>query len=100
MMERAKLQRRLQFLIQLQQLRRLSRAKVKKRRCWVREIFQSRAGYGAFETLFNALRNDRELFFRYICMTPEKFDQKSCGYSPSKNFGERVEFGLKISLFL
>ena len=74
MMERAKLRRRLQFLIQLQQLRRLRRAKVKKRRCWVREIFQSRAGYGAFETLFNALRNDRELFFRYIRMTPERFD--------------------------
>ena len=53
MMERAKLRRRLQFLIQLQQLRRLRRAKVKKRRCWIREIFQGRAGYGAFETLFN-----------------------------------------------
>ena len=76
MMERAKLQRRLQFLIQLQQLHRLRRAKVKKRRCWVREIFQSCAGYGAFETLFNALRNNRELFFRYICMTPERFDHR------------------------
>ena len=74
MMERAKLRRRLQFLIQLQQLRRLRRPKVKKRRCWVRKIFQSRDRYGAFETLFNILRNDRELLFRYIHMTPERFD--------------------------
>ena len=73
-MERAKLRRRLQFLIQLQQLRKLRRPKVKKRRCWVREIFQSRDGYGVFETFFNVLRNDRELFFRYIRMTSERFD--------------------------
>ena len=66
MMERAKLRRRLQFLIQLQQLRR--------RRCLIREIFQSHDGYGAFETLFNVLRNDRELFFHYIRMTHERFD--------------------------
>ena len=52
MVERTKLRKRLQILIQLQQLRRLRRPKVKKRRCWVREIFQSRDRYGAFETLF------------------------------------------------
>ena len=58
----------------MQQLRRLRRPKVKKRRCWVREAFQNRDGYGAFETLFNVLRNDRELFFRYIRMTTERFN--------------------------
>ena len=73
-MERAKLRRGLQIFIQLQQLRRLRRPKVKRMRCWVREIFQSLDGYGAFETLFNVLGNDRELFFRYIRMTPERFD--------------------------
>ena len=52
MMEKGKLRRRLQFLIQLQQLRRLRRPKVKNR-CWVREMFQSRDEYGAFDTLFN-----------------------------------------------
>ena len=74
MMERAKLRRGLQIFIQLQQLRRLRRPKVKRIRCWVREIFQSLDGYGAFETLFNVLGNDRELFFHYIRMTPERFD--------------------------
>ena len=74
MMERAKLQRILHFLIQFQQLRRLRRTKVKTRHCWVREIFQSRNGYGNFETLFNVLLKDRELFFRYIRMTHERFD--------------------------
>ena len=74
MMERGKLRRRLQFWIQLQQLRKLRRRKVKKRRCWVRDIFQSCNGDGAFETYFDVLRNNRELFFRYSRTTPEMFD--------------------------
>ena len=71
MMERAKLRRRFQFLTQLQQLHRLRKPKLKKRCCWIREIFQSRDGYGAFKTLFNVLNNDSELFFTFICMTSE-----------------------------
>ena len=50
MMQRAKLRRRLQFLIVVAEVR-LKQSK--KRRCWVREIFQGRDGYGAFKTLFN-----------------------------------------------
>ena len=45
------------FYFQLQQLCRLRRPKVKIKRCLVREIFERRDRYGAFETLFNVLRN-------------------------------------------
>ena len=70
-MDREKLGRRL--LIRLQQLSRLNlqnKRKVKKRRFWVREIFRNRDRHGAFATLVKYLRDDRELFFRYIRMSP------------------------------
>ena len=69
------MRRRLQFLIQLQQLRRLRRPKVKKDVALGNP--SKRDGYGAFENLLNVLLNDRELFFRYIRMTLERFNNLS-----------------------
>ena len=54
--------------------RRLNRVLEKNgRRSWVRELFQKRETFGAFSTLFKELHNDRELFFKYIRMSPERF---------------------------
>ena len=73
-MDRKKLQRRLRILILLQEMRRIKRPnEKKKKRCWVRDIFKNRERQGAFETLFDETRNDRELFFRYFRMSPERF---------------------------
>ena len=46
----------------------------KKKRCWDRGIFKNRERQDAFET-FHDIRNDRELFFRYFRMSPQRFDQ-------------------------
>ena len=46
----------------------------KKKRCWARVLFKNRERQCAFETLFHEMRNDRELFFRYFRMSPERFD--------------------------
>ena len=59
----------------LQQLCRIKQPNQKKKKyCWVRGIFKNRERQGAFETLFHEMRNDRELFFRYFRISPEKFD--------------------------
>ena len=44
-------------------------------RFWVRDIFKQRHALGQFNTLFAELMidNDREFFYRYIRMTPERF---------------------------
>ena len=74
-MNRRKLQRRLRILILLQQMRRTKPPnQKKKKRCWVRDIFKNRERQVAFKTLFHEMRNDRELFFRYFHMSPERFD--------------------------
>ena len=74
-MDRRKLQRRLRNLILLQQMRMIKRPnQKKKKRCWVRDIFENRERQGVFKTLFHEMRNDRELFFRYFRMSPERFD--------------------------
>ena len=70
-----KLQRRLRILILLQQMGRIKRPnQKKKKRCWDRSIFKNRERQDAFET-FRDIRNDRELFFRYFRMSPQRFDQ-------------------------
>ena len=74
-MDRRKLQRRLRILILLQQMRKIKQPNwKKKKRCWVRDILKNRERQGAFKTLFHEMRNDRELFFRYFRMSPERFD--------------------------
>ena len=70
----SKITKRIADLHSVAAVTQLRRPKVKRIRCWIREIFQSLDRYGAFETLFNVLGNDRELFFRYIRMTPERLD--------------------------
>ena len=56
-------------------MRRIKRYNQKKKKnCWVKDIFKNRERQGAFETLFNEMRNDRELFYRYFRMSPERFD--------------------------
>ena len=63
-MDRRKLQRRLRILFLLQQIHRIKRLNLKKKKyCWVRDIFKNRERQGAFETLLHEMRNDRELFF-------------------------------------
>ena len=49
--------------------------KRKTKRFWVREYLKKREKYGQFHTLFSELRlSDREYFFRYIRMSPERFE--------------------------
>ena len=75
-MDREKLRKRLSFLIKLQRLRRISKIARRKqvRRFWVRDILKKREGFGTFHTLFEELKQDREYFFRFLRMTPERFD--------------------------
>ena len=44
-----------------------------KRRFWVRDIYLNRPTLGAYGTLFKELHADREYFFRYIRMSPDRF---------------------------
>ena len=75
-MDRVKLRKKLLFLIRLHRLRRISNLARKKqaRRYWVRDILRHREGFGTFHTLFEELTHDREYFFRFLRMTPERFD--------------------------
>jgi len=43
------------------------------RRWHVRPINQVRARYGDYENLFQELKNDRTMFYRYTRITPEHF---------------------------
>ena len=66
----------LEDLLLLMLLRKIQlRRKPRKRRFWVRNIFLQRQRHGNFYTLFQELLKDRELFFRYPRMTPERFEQ-------------------------
>ena len=59
----------------LQQIRRTTRPNQKnKKRCWVRDIFKNRERLTCFRNIFHEMRSDRELFFRYFRMSPERFD--------------------------
>ena len=53
--------------------RRLKQKKRQHKRYWVRQIFRYRDQLGAFNTLFNELKDDREYFFRYLRMSPDRF---------------------------
>ena len=45
------------------------------RRFWVRKIFQERKKYGLYHILTDELRLfDKEYFFRFVRMTPQRFD--------------------------
>lgn len=49
--------------------------KRRRKRFWIREYLKQREKYGQFHTLFSELRlSDREYFFRYIRMSPERFE--------------------------
>ena len=51
------------------------RTRVKKKRLWVGSIFKNRETQGHYHTLVNEMRfNDRECFFRYTRMSPDRFD--------------------------
>ena len=47
--------------------------KNKKRRFWVRKIYQQRQTHGVFNTLYQELKDDREYHYRYIRMSPDRF---------------------------
>ena len=49
----------------------LKKKQVKK--FWIRDILKNREEFGAFNTLFEELKKDREHFFRYLRMTPDRF---------------------------
>ena len=49
--------------------------KQRTKRFWIREYLKKRKNYGQFHTLFSELRlSDREYFFRYIRISPERFE--------------------------
>ena len=52
--------------------RRLKRLR-KRKRYWVRDLYMRRAESGAYTTLFRDLNDDREMYFRYLRMSPDKF---------------------------
>lgn len=54
--------------------RKQKRKTKKKRRFWVRDIFRQREVHGTFHTLFQEMLKDREMFFRYHRMTPNRFE--------------------------
>ena len=62
------------LFINLLRRRKKRRKKSRKRRFWVRDIFLRRETHGTFHTLFQELLKDRELFFRYHRMTPNRFE--------------------------
>ena len=55
-------------------MRQLTNSKKDQRRIWVREIFKKREEVKTFEHLYSDLRKDREYFFRYLRMSPDRFD--------------------------
>ena len=75
-MDRRKSVEAIRTLHKLKMLRdmRKSRKHKRHRRFWVRSIYQKRNQLGAFWTLVQELKVDRELFFRYLRMTPERFN--------------------------
>ena len=49
--------------------------KRRRKRFWIREYLKQREKYGQFHTQFSELRlSDREYFFRYIRMSPERLE--------------------------
>eukprot|EP00794_Sanderia_malayensis_P016397 gene16397-18034_t len=74
---RLMLQRNLILIIGLLRKKKqlLTRKKYKKKRFWVRKIFQERERSGHFHALIQELRiHNREYFFRFLRMSPEKFE--------------------------
>ena len=63
-------------LVLCQCRRRQEENKKQKRRFWVRKIFtEEKKEQGEWENLFQELSNDdREYFYRYLCMSPEHFE--------------------------
>ena len=60
-------------LLGIKRTRQLKRIKKRKHRFWVREIYERRSTLGVFSTLFQELKTDREQFFRYTQMSPDRF---------------------------
>ncbi|CAH3176401.1 unnamed protein product, partial [Porites evermanni] len=55
--------------------RRRARTIPRRHRFWVRQIYQKREELGAYHTLVQELRlHDREFFFRFTRMSPERFE--------------------------
>ena len=56
-------------------LRKKRLEKKKRRKYWVRPIFLRRKVHGQFHQMLTELREgDREYYFRYMRMSPERFD--------------------------
>ena len=63
------------LLIGYMRTRRRNISKQKKRKCWRRSIFLEREKLGQYHTLFKELQlGDREYFFRYLRMSPERLE--------------------------
>ena len=53
------------------------------RRFWVRKIFQERKKYGLYHILTDELRLfDKEYFFRFVRMTPQRFEHLLSLFGP------------------
>jgi hypothetical protein len=66
--------RRILLSLLLRRLQRRRRIRMRKRRMWVRKIFQSRSTKGEYHSLVAEMRlGDHESFYRYFHMTPQSF---------------------------
>eukprot|EP00794_Sanderia_malayensis_P014938 gene14938-16478_t len=75
--QRLLLQAKLLLIVALLRRKRklLWKKQYRRKRIWVREIFQERESKGQFHTLLQELRlHDREYYFRYMRMSPERFE--------------------------
>ena len=61
-------------MVQLERLRKLRKLRKQIKNVWMRDIFENREQFGAFETLSKELKEDPELFFRFMRMTPKRFE--------------------------
>ena len=73
---------------------------------WVRDLFKERKTQGAYNNLVREMRlGDREFYFKYMCMSPERFDHILSLIEPivtkeSTNFREPISAGERISITL
>ena len=56
--------------------RKRQKEKVKKRKhdFWIRSIYKQRSQFGVFTTWYQELKLDREYYYRFLRMSPERFD--------------------------
>ena len=74
---KSNLKKGIHYLKNLLGISKVTKLGTKKKQCkrfWVRKIYDKREQLGSFYTLFLDLKEDRECFFRYSRMTPDRFE--------------------------